>query len=303
VKSKLSTGILCVCLLHSTARIFAQEPPPQQPPPAQQPTAPGTPPTVKPTVQMPPTPPKPPVSKDRDTGGDALSIEALGWYTTSSPTIKPGHTVTVTDGGDLHFPGKSKYAEGVILSVPTTRENSLEFTIFQAKGQGNKVLTSTQNYFGNDFFVGDTLASNWRVRAMKLSWNYLTYPYPSNGAKFRVKTLWEVQYANIKTGYDAPLDVNTTPTTGTKAILLPTFGMGIEYHPAKRLRLELKGSGFGLPHRSVIWDAEGSAVLRLGKVEALAGARIYHYKTSAKKDEYFNQTLGGPYVGLRIVFR
>lgn len=252
---------------------------------------------------MPPTAPKPPDAKERDTGGDALSIEAFGWLTSGTPTVKPGHAAVVTNGGDLHFPGKDRLAEGVIISVPTTRENSLEFTGFQAKGQGNTVLSSTQNYFGNDFAVGDTMASNWQVRAAKVSWNYLTYPYPSNGAKFRVKTLWEVQYANIKTSYDAPTDVNAVTTQGNKSLILPTFGMGVEYHPGKHLRLEAKGSGFGLPHRSVIWDAEASAVLRMGRIEFMAGARVYHYKTSAKKDEFFNQTLGGPYVGLRFMFR
>ena len=88
-----------------------------------------------------------------------------------------------------------------------------------------------------------------------------------------------------------------------KSVILPTLGLGVEYHPATRFRLEAKASGFGIIHHGVIWDAEGAAVLRIGKIEAMAGARILHYKTSPKSEEYFSQTLGGPYVGLRWVFR
>jgi len=334
VKAKLPIGMLCACVLLTAAQMLAQQGPqdvlqqpttsqtdaseqtpasPQTPPPAQQPpppppSAPGTPPVPKPTVTMPPapapgTPKPPPPVQDRDTGGDAFSIELFGWLTKTSPTIKGGQSTAVTDSGDLHFPGHGKLSEGVVVTFPTTHENSLEFTYLQAKGQGNSGLGVTENFFGNDFSVGDTLASNWRVRAMKLSWNYLTYPFPSNGAKFRLKTLYEVQYVGVNGSFDAPADVNAVSTQGGKSVVLPTLGLGVEYHPAKRLRLEAKASGFGILHHADIWGAEGSAVLRIGKVEALAGARLLHYKTSPKSDEFFNQTLGGPYVGLRWVFR
>jgi hypothetical protein len=330
VKAKLPTGMLCACVLLAAAQMLAQEasqqpttpqtpatqqaPPAQQAPPTQQappgptpPSAPGTPPIPKPVVQMPSAPPpgtvKPPVSHEHDTGGDAFSIELFGWLSQTSPTIKGGQSTTVADPGDIHFPGSGKLAEGVIVTYPTTHENSLEFTYFQAGGQGNVGLGITENFFGNDFTAGDTVATNWHVKAMKLSWNYLTYPYPSDGAKFRVKTLWEVQYVGVNGSFDAPADVNAVSTQGGKSIVLPTFGLGGEYHPAKRLRLEVKASGFGILHHAVIWDGEASAVLRLGKIEALLGERLLHYKSSPKSDEFFNQTLGGPYVGLRWVFR
>jgi len=324
VKAKLPTGMLCACVLLMAARLPAQEasgqpgdsqtpatqqtpaPPAEQTPPAQTPppSAPGTPPAPKPVVQMPSGPaPKAPISHDHDTGGDNFSIELFGWLTNSSPTIKGGQSNITADPGDLHFPGHSRLTEGVVVTYPTTRETSLEFTYLQTKGQGNTVLGATENFFGNDFSVGDTVASNWRVRAMKLSWNYLTYPYPSNGAKFRLKTLWEVQYVGINGSFDSPGDVNAVSTQGGKSVVLPTLGLGGEYHPNKRVRLEAKGSGFGILHHAVIWDAEASLVVRLGRIEAMAGERLLHYKTSPKADEFFNQTLGGPYVGLRWVFK
>ncbi|HLX41781.1 MAG TPA: hypothetical protein VKR43_00020 [Bryobacteraceae bacterium] len=325
MKAKIPTGMLCVCLLVPASQIVAQETPqepaeqqaaPAQAPAPQTPTpqtpsappsAPGTPPVPKPTVQMPPSAqtgtPKPPVSTEHDTGGDAFSLELFGWQTRGTPTVRGGLASAVTDSGNLHFPGKTKVGEGAVVTFPTGHENNLEFTYFQVSSQGNTVLGATENFFGNDFAQGDTLATNWHIRAMKLSWNYLTYPYPSNGAKFRLKTLYEVQYVGVNSSYDSPADVNAVSTTGAKSVILPTLGLGVEYHPAKRVRLEAKASGFGLIHHGDIWDAEGAVVLRIGKVEAMAGARILHYKTSPKSEEYFSQTLGGPYVGLRWVFR
>jgi hypothetical protein len=318
VKVKLPTGMLCACLLLPAAQILAQEALPQQPPPAQTPppatqapttppSAPGTPPVPKPTVQMPPSAqmgtPKPPVSNEHDTGGDAFSIEVFGWQTTGTPTIRGGHSTTVTNAGNLHFPGNAKFAEGAVVTFPTGHENNLEFTYLQAGGQGPTLLGATENFFGTDYAAGDSVATNWHIRAAKVSWNYLTYPYPSNGAKFRLKTLYEVQYVGVRGNFDSPADVNAVPTTGTKSLILPSLGLGIEYHPAKRVRLEAKASGFGILHHADIWDAEGSLVVRIGKVEAMAGGRILHYKTSPKSEEYFTGTMGGPYVGLRWVFR
>lgn len=323
MKVKFPTGMLCACLLLPATQILAQEAatepgdeqtpatqqapaqPPAQTPPAQTPpaTAPGTPPVPKPVVQMPASKPTVKSTQEHDTGGDNFSIELFGWLTATSPTIRGGFATTVTDAGNLHFPGHAKLSEGAVITYPTSRENSLEFTFFQAKGQGNTGLINTENFFGNDFSLGDTVASNWRVRAMKLSWNYLTYPYPSNGAKFRVKTLWEVQYVNVNGSFDAPADVNAVSTQGSKAVILPTLGLGFEYHPAKHVRFEAKGSGFGIVHHADIWSAEGSLVVKVGHVEVLAGERLLHYKTSPKGEEYFSQTLGGPYVGLRWVSR
>jgi hypothetical protein len=303
-------GTLCSCsfFLIQAAYLNAQEPPP---PPAQQTpptTAPGTPPIPKPTVQMPPSQPQaqtppPTVSKERDTGGDVVSVEPFIWLVNGRTSIRPGKGVTVSNGGSLSSLGKAKYAEGIVVTFPTTKENSLEFTYFLVKSQTNTLLPVTENFFGNDFASGDALASKTVERGAKISWNYLTFPYPSNGAKFRVKALFEMQYAQISTNFDAPADVNAITTFGSKQIILPSLGLGVEYHPARHVRLEAKASGFALLHRADIWNAEASAVFRIGRLEALLGARAFHDKTSPKQDEYYAQTLYGPYVGLRFIIK
>lgn len=293
MKRILWSGLLCSCL-----SLVGQA---QAPSPAGQ-TA--TPPAPKPTVEMPPPPPpKPAKSAERDTGGDVVSIEPFYWLNHAQPSLHKGKGSFYTLPGNLDFPGRSKYTLGGVLTIPTRNENSLQFSYFRTQGAGDTKLAQDANFFGNPFNQADFLATKYTLENMKLSWNYLTYPFPSNGAKFRLKTLWEVQYVTIRSTLDAPLDVNTTLTDGAKKLILPAFGLGIEYHPARHVRFEAKASGFGLPHRSAIWDAEGSAVVRAGRIELLVGGKAFHYKTSPKANQFFTQTLWGPYVGVRLIWK
>ena len=288
----------------------ATQPPAQPPatPPQTPPTQPpggveATPPVPKPTVQMPVPRPPPPVTTERDTGGDNFSIQPFYWLARSAPTVAQGHANTDFDPGALGFPGHSKFADGVFITVPTGHENSFEFRFFQQTGQGNSVLGTTEQFFTTQYAIGDVLATNYRVASYKLSWNYLTYPYPSAGAKFRFKTLYEIQYVSVRGSFDAPADVNAVPTEGIKSIIRPTFGAGIEYHPARRVRFEAKLSGMGFPHHGDIYDGEASLVGGGPHFELLAGARIFHLKTSPTSDQYYKETLWGPYVGLRLIWK
>jgi hypothetical protein len=253
----------------------------------------------------------------RDTGGDGWSVEPMLWFTHRPPVLQLGREATktttdpvtgeITQGqtepGNLNFTGQGSYAEGFVVTVPTLHENSLQLSGFRLDGKGTQTESENLILFGNNYAQGDFLITTYRVQSLKLSWNYLSYPYPSRGAKFRVKTLWEVQFAGVSTVINAPNDTATIPTAGNKDVIFPTFGLGLEYHPSKSLRLEMKGSGFGLPHRADIWDVEASAVLKLGSFEAFAGGKGYHFKTSPQANQYFTDTLWGPYVGVRWIFR
>jgi hypothetical protein len=322
VKSTLRSGMLCSCLLllalapQLGAQAAAQQPPPPEPATQQ---APAQPPAAPQPAPQPPARPQSqaPTVDLRDTGGDEYSIAPVFWLTKEPPDLQLGRaskqsTVDTTTGavtpgqttpGNLNFPGSSPYALGVVLTFPTTHENSLEVSGFRIDGKGTTTEAQDLILFGNGFNQGDLLTTSYRVQNFKLSWNYLTYPYPSRGAKFRLKTLWEVQYVGISTVINAPNDINAIPTAGDKSIIFPTLGLGVEYHPAKSVRLEAKASGFGFPHRSDIWDIQGSVVVKMGPIEAFAGGKGYHFKTSPQKDQYFTETLWGPFIGVRWIFR
>ena len=192
-----------------------------------------------------------------------------------------------------------------MIAIPAGKFNRLEISYFQANGVGNSTAPQNLDLFGATVPADDYLAINYRVRNYKVSWNYLTWPSPPENAKFRIKTLWEIQYTTIGASVDAPFEtsISFTPAVGSKYIFLPTFGLGGEYVPSKHFRIEGGGSAFGFPHKAELWDAEANAVGRIGHFEIYAGAKIFHFKTSPNADNYFEGTLKGPYAGLRFVFK
>ena len=146
----------------------------------------------------------------------------------------------------------------------------------------------------------------WRrtysLRHLKLSYNFLTYPNPPQDAKFRVKTLWEFHYLQVKPTVTETVTAPFQPLTASQSIKLPAVGLGVEYVASRHFRLELRGSGMALPHRSSLADAEGTAVVRVRSLEFFVGGKFLHFRTSAKQDTYISGTVWGPDAGMRWVF-
>ena len=237
--------------------------------------------------------------------GGGVSIQPWYWLTSSQPTLRPGAQSTAVGPASLHFPGKARGATGFTFSVPAGKQNTLRLSYFRAHGSGQSVATSDLSLFSVGYTAGDVLATDYKVQNVKLSWDYLSYTFKN---KVRFKTLWEAQLASVETTVDAPLKPVTVDSngltssylaTGSKWVLYPTFGVAFEQAPSKRFRWEAKGSGFGVPHRAVIWDIEAAAVVRLGPMEMVAGEKAFSLKTSPRADAYYRQTLNGPFVGIR----
>jgi len=89
--------------------------------------------------------------------------------------------------------------------------------------------------------------------------------------------------------------------TGNKFVILPAFGGAIQYAATEKLYMEVRASGFGIPHHQDTLDAEGSIGYRIGQVQIVAGGKLYKFKTSPQSTEYFTGMISGGYVGLRWV--
>jgi hypothetical protein len=259
-------------------------------------------------AQTPPQPAPPKPAAQAQSGYENIesvwSISLFYWRPDGQPLMRGGKESTNPPAQALDLPGKPKGTPGVILTFPTGRSNRLEVSAFETRGSGNTVAGRELTFFGETFDQGDLLTADYRVRNAKVSWNYLSYPYPPLDAKFRIKTLWEVQYTSIRSVITAPLSENMTQAKGSRSIIYPTLGLGMELVPSpKHFRVEIKGSGMGFPHRAALWDAEGSAVVRIGNLEIFGGGKAFHFKTSPQKDQYMLGTLWGPYGGIRWVFR
>lgn len=268
-----------------------QTSPPQQAAPSTQP--------VRPQQQPPPVEPR--IIED---GG--LSLQAIYWLNRAQPDLRGG--ATATEFGGLNYPGNANSAIGGELSMPAGRSNSLRFSYFRVQGNANTTATQATGLFSEGYNAGDYLTADYLIQDGKLSWDYLSYTWYKHSGKIRLKTLYEVQLVNVGTNVDAPFKPVVTDSSGntdyntahgTKNIIDPTFGLELEQAIGHHFRWEVKGSGFGLPQRADIWDAEASIAIRMRQVEIIGGEKAFHFKTSPRGDEYFTDTLSGAYVGLR----
>jgi hypothetical protein len=296
---------VAVCLAFG-ARTNAQEAPGQ--------TAPETPPSTQQSTPSVPQSPPPAVTYPPadSTPVEPISIELFYWLTRATPVLRGGKADLNTVPGSLDFPGRSKYSPGGVISIPAGRGNALRVSYFQTIGTGNTTAATDLNLFSASYSQGDYLATQYKLRNVKISYDFLSYPTPLGDSNWRFRTLWEVQYTSVKTTIDAPLKPisvdssgNLIPNTGTgdRWFIFPTLGAAVDKTWAKRFTVEAKATGFGIPHRAAIWDAEASARYQISRVDVIAGYRGFYFKTSPQGDQYVRGTLSGAYVGIRYSMR
>ena len=276
----------------------------------QQQTPAGQPQTPAPAPASTPTPaakssPAPDSTKDSIDGVGSISL--IYWLSEGTPAITGGKKSfsLVAGDGNLTLPDDNKRAPGVEIAIPAGKFNRLEFSYFQTNGDGNSTSIQNLEIFGQSIPANDYLAIAYRLRNLKVVWNYLTWPSPPENSKFRVKTLWGAQYTSVYPVINAPFETSITfnPAFATKSIIYPVFGLGGEFVPSEHFRIEASGSGFGFPHKAVQWEGEVTAVGRIGHLEIFAGAKVFHFKTSPNADNYVEGTLKGPLAGVRWVFK
>ena len=290
--------ILCLCVLAVPAsRVPAQQQPkPERP----------APPPLPPTQPLPPPKPAPPPEPvDPNEVDGPLSFEISYGFTRGHPSLR-GQPTSTGASPNLDFPGNKEQAPGATLSVPGGRYNNIRFSYFQLRGGGDTSAATDLNLFSTGYSKGDLLAANYKVQVAKVSYDYLSYPAPPRGARFRFKTLWEIQYTNVKVAidtrnkFDSSGNLTFNPATGSRWFIYPTLGAGIEHFLSRNFRWEAKASGFGIPHHAATWDAEVWAAYRAGRFEPRVGFRSFYFKTSPKKDQYIGgTTFSGLYVNLR----
>jgi hypothetical protein len=270
--------------------------------------------TIRP--EQAPPPPLPKIPDIRQPGEKGWWLGVSIWFPTQHPTLDKGHAADWTEPSKTTFQGTPKHAEGADAGIALGLHNSLRFSYFQTRAAGDFTNTNTVRVFTQVYNPGDVVSTNYQLRSGKISFDYLTWPYPVETRKFRLRTLWGVQYTAIKSKFDAPqkplfdssgnpiIDVNTGTavdysTNGSKSIIYPSLGIGTAYHASRQLRFEANASGFAWPHRSAIWDADATANLRFGHWELRLGGRAFHFKTSPKSDFFMKGTLGSALVGIR----
>lgn len=296
----------------------------QNPPQEEHPLPPGS--SSLPKIQAPPPPP-PKVPDVRQPGETGWWIEVDSFFPTQHPVqnagkaFVPNYTTVLGDAVTtinprLQLAGTPKMAPGIEIGVAVGLHNTLRFSYWETRAAGN--ITSLPESFqswGQTYGAGTWLSTNYRIQHGKVSFDYLTWPYPVESRRFRLKTLWQVQYTGIRTAYDAPqlplvdatgaplVDANGNPISyagiGSRWFIFPEFGLEAQYFSGRHLRLEANASGFMFPHRDTVWDADASANVKFGHLEFRLGAKAMHFKTSPQAEYYMFGTPAGAFVGVR----
>jgi len=231
-----------------------------------------------------------------------LSVEVFYWLTVpqgSGPDIRGGKVAT--GYSSIFGIGKEKPGPGIDISYPVTRTGVLHFDGFLVKGTGNQKASADTTVFGTSFYKGDYLSTQYQIESGRLYLDDLLYPHKFPVAKLRFKSIWAIRYLRAKSTIDAPLSTVTTGTTATsnRQVILPEFGLAAEYALAKHVLFRVEGSGFGIPHKSLIWDGAATLSYRRGQWTLEGGYKGLGFKTSPNKDEYVQAVLSGGIVGIR----
>jgi len=299
------TGLLCLALA-CTAASFAQDAPPQPPAQQQQPPTGAEPPAQTGTTRLPPAPPK--VVDVRMPGETGWWIGLTGWLPVGSVYVNKGKEVSFTAPSYLKYPGNSKGQPGGEIGIAAGLHNTIRLSYMFSKAAGTQTAGSDLVLFSQPYNKGDEISSSYKFSNYKVSYEYLTWPYPVQNHHFRLKTLWQVQYITFRSNFDAPIRSSTPDssgnltsyaTTGSKSFFTPTFGLGAHEYVGRNLHLEANVSGFGIPQSFHLLDVDASLGYRVGKFELRAGGRGFNFRTSAKRDYYNYGTLAGAYVGIR----
>lgn len=257
-----------------------------------------------------PVPPKPAPVKTKSAYENLESVWSVSlfyWRPDGKAVLRGGAQSTNPPAQALDYPAKPRQTPGIMLTVPTGHSNRIEVSAWETRGTGSVTASRDETFFGQDFTQGDLLSARYKIRNLKATWNYLSYPYPTLDSRFRVKTLWEVQYVAAYSTVIGPPPDSATPgpvSTGKLTLIMPTFGLGIEWIPSpKHFRFEGRSSGMGLPGKAALWDADALAVARVGNFEIFGGAKAFYFRDSPKKQQFIRDRLWGPMVGVRWVFR
>ena len=301
--------MILVAAASLAAAAFAQQPQGQQPQAQQPPPAGEQKPAAPPAADQPNVPLGPPPSYKTDYAKDWV-IDLRYWLVRSDPQVRihtgdPASQFSFKNdiGGSLNtnFPI-------IEIGIPTKHGNRLWFSYFQTSMSGGGVSNRTLTFFDQSYDPNTLLNENVKIRTIKLSWDYLTWPAPPNAMrKWQFKTLWEVQGYSISPtitstilvqNSDGTYSDNGTTTSKSKLMILPTLGAGLQGQPAKGVDMIFKGSGFVLPHGKYIYDVEGRIGVKLKYAEILLGYRRLYGSMGNDTEQYFRAALSGPYAGL-----
>ena len=230
-----------------------------------------------------------------------VSVGISGWILSGQPIYDSGTESASTETSHIRMPGQPKLGRGAEIGLPAGGHNALRLSYFDSRASGNFIAPINLNFWSVPFSQGDQTFTDYRIRDVKVSYEFVSWPYPIGSRKIRVKTLWQAQVVRMNNDFTAPLSTTATiPASGSKTVILPTLGMGVTDYLSRNLRVEANASGFMIPHHGAIGDVDVMAAYHVSRLELQAGAKLFYFKTSTHADFYMKGLMGGPFVGVKF---
>jgi hypothetical protein len=200
--------------------------------------------------------------------------------------------------------GKPKNSPGFFLSVPITRTGEIKAEGFLIKGTGNQLVSGAPDPYdaGVAFNPGDYMTTQYQIKDVHIYLDDLLFPHKFPVAKLRFKSLWGVEWLGIHNVENTPLATSPVIADNSSNLVVPTFGLAMEYAVAKHVLFRVSTDGFAFPHKSVLGEAEGELSYRRGSFEIIGGEKFLHFKTSPNTTTYVKGTLIGAFAGVRWHF-
>jgi hypothetical protein len=242
-------------------------------------------------------------------------IGVNAWFPTEKPVFDKGKGSSFTDSSRVSMQGKPKLAEGLEIGLAAGAHNTLRFAFFQARAAGNFTTDKELTLLGQVYDPSTLISTNYKLQTGKISFEYLTWPFPVESRRFRLRTLWQIHYVNYQSAFDAPqlplVDSSGNALTDSSGNALsyaakhshwfisPAVGLGLTHYVTRHFRLDASASGFTFPHRMALGDGEATANFRVGRLELRVGGKGFYFKTSPRQEYYGRGTLGSAFVGVR----
>ncbi len=286
----------CLALTVSTA--FSQSAPPA----AQTPTA---------ASQRPTLPPQ--TNKDNDYP-DKRTLEfgadLLVPASQSGPDIRGGVPAQqLNTNENLLGLGKLyKYLPRIEAGVPISRTGMLYVDFERYHGTGDQTLPADALINTFNYLKGDQMHSSYHVATGRIYLDDLLYPHKFPVSRLRFRSIWGVRYIGmtedtISSTRDAVGGAYGYSFNGADHnIILPEFGLAMEYALAPHVLFRVDGAGFGIPHHSDFYETNAFLSVRHSNLEFVGGVRTLDFKTSPQKEEYFRGSFVSPFIGVRWHF-
>ena len=245
-------------------------------------------------------------------GEAGWNIGLTGWLPTGNTFTDKGHAADFTSASKLQLAGKSKGAVGAEIGIAAGLHNSIRISYFNSKLSGTTTAPNDLVIFSQGYLKGDELSTNANLTDYKISYEYLTWPYPAGGRHFRLKTSvagavhhheddFRRAYQIVHTGQQRNL--TDYSARGSKSYITPAFGLGFHEYASRNFRFEANASGFGCRPSLNLLDTDAMMAYRAGKIELRAGGKGFLFRTRPRSDYLYRGSTGGLFVGLPLVFR